>query len=281
MSASGPAEWRLEIADGPNAGAGLALSPGSYRIGRDPGNDIVLSDPAIADEHALVEITATGARLICLQEGRTSIRGRGVAAGRPQLLGATSDIRLGDTLLRVTRPNAAAPARSGRLGACALVGAAVAAVTFIASGGANRPVRPAPMAERAAPPAIETARSALAAQVAGAGLAGLHVNASGGSIFVTGTVPPDRAAAWQTQQAWYDQHYARNFALVSDVRPEADNAPALDIAAVSLAPVANIITRDGEHYTEGAITPDGWSIVSITASAILLHRGTRDVRMTL
>ncbi len=108
MPSSGPAEWRLEVADGPNAGACLALPPGSYRIGRDPANDIVLSDPAIANRHAVIEVTATGARLTSLQAGGTSIRGRQILPGPARTLRATSDVRLGDTLLRMTRPLSAA-----------------------------------------------------------------------------------------------------------------------------------------------------------------------------
>ena len=171
----------------------------------------------------------------------------------------------------------------GRLGACALVGMAVATATFIASSSpASSPPRQAAARSKSAPD-LESARNALAARIAGAGLAAdLRVSAGEGGLLVAGTLAPGRQPAWQAQQAWFDQHYAGSFALVTKIEPaSADDTPALDVAAVALAPVANIITRTGEHYTEGAITPDGWSIVSITTTAIVLQRGTREMRITL
>ena len=116
-----------------------------------------------------------------------------------------------------------------------------------------------------------------------AGLGGsVHVAQSEGAVLASGAILPADAPAWHTAQAWFDHRYGGRVALIGhpDVALEA-SMPTLDVAAVSFAPVASVITRDGERYTTGAVLPGGWTIVGIAANAVTLRGHGRDVQVTL
>ena len=51
--------------------------------------------------------------------------------------------------------------------------------------------------------------------------------------------------------------------------------------AVSMAPVPNVVTHDGQRYTVGAVLHDGWCIDSITPNDVILRSGQREIRIGL
>jgi hypothetical protein len=274
-----PGHWRLEILEGPNAGAQLALTPGPYRLGLAAANEIVLSDPAVQPEHLSLTISAAGAVVTTHAEG-VDLRRRRLSAGTTRTLRGGGDIRLGSTLMRLHGPALSRPGRAAGM-ALVMAGLAAAGLTFAAGApGARAPLAPAhvPPGTRAS---AGSAAAALTRQLRQAGLADRVTVAGGpgGALLVAGILPPDAAPAWQGVRRWFDAAYGSQVALVEHFG--ATGAPPLSVAAVAMAPVKLIITPDGTRFTEGAILPGGWEVQSITVSAVTLRHGGQVLRITL
>src|SRR5688500_17530830 len=62
-AASAPLQLKLVIASGPDFGREVPLAQGTYRIGKEAGNEIVLSDSAVSRTHLLLEVLRDGVRL--------------------------------------------------------------------------------------------------------------------------------------------------------------------------------------------------------------------------
>src|SRR5262249_49935548 len=58
-----PVRLKLLVASGPDFARELVLDRGTYRIGKDPSNDLALSDPAVSRTHLLVEVLANTVRI--------------------------------------------------------------------------------------------------------------------------------------------------------------------------------------------------------------------------
>src|SRR6185312_4481696 len=58
--ARAPARFRLVVRGGHSE---LLIERGTYRVGKDPGCDLVLDDPAVSREHLLVEALGSSVRL--------------------------------------------------------------------------------------------------------------------------------------------------------------------------------------------------------------------------
>lgn len=286
MAGHAPGQWRLEILEGPNAGAQLALAPGPYRLGVAAANDIVLSDPAVQPEHLSLTISAAGAVVTSHAPG-VDLRRRTLAAGATRTLHGGGDIRLGSTLMRLHGPGGPGAGRAAGAAlapALVLAGLTAAGITFAAGApGAPAPAAPAP-ARPIAGPGASSAAAALTRHLRDAGLAG-SVNVSGGpggALLVAGILPPDAAPAWQGVRRWFDAAYGSQVALVDKLgAPGGAAAPPLSVAAVAMTPVPVVIARDGTRFTEGAVLPGGWDVQSITGSAVTLRRNGQVLRITL
>jgi hypothetical protein len=110
----------------------------------------------------------------------------------------------------------------------------------------------------------------------------LHVSASDGAVLAAGTILPQDRAAWLDAQKWFDSHLGGHYALANRVSVATPaELPQLEVAAVSMAPVPNVITHDGQRYTVGAVLHDGWCIDSITPNDVILRSGQREIRIGL
>ncbi|WP_084104936.1 FtsK/SpoIIIE domain-containing protein [Demequina sp. NBRC 110056] len=69
----------LRVAEGPDAGASVAIAPEGVTVGRDPGCDLTIDDPAVSAVHALV---TGGARPRVRDAGSTNGVGRSLGRGR-------------------------------------------------------------------------------------------------------------------------------------------------------------------------------------------------------
>jgi hypothetical protein len=280
------AGWRLEIADGPNAGATVTLVPGRYRFGSGTVNEIVLADPAITAEHATMEFASDRASIIAHAEG-VQLRRRHLDSGRRYNLRPGAVVTLGGTRMRLAGPpSMARERRGGRLMTCLI------ALVVACTGGAYEVSAPRAVgASQTASDRPSTAsgmtleRSAIMfrTHLADAHVAsGITLRAGDAVVLATGTILPADRAAWLDARKWFDRHLGGQYALSDrvDVVPSAE-LPTLDVAAVSMMPVPNVITRDGEHYTVGAVLPNGWSIAGIAANAITLRSGDHQIRIDL
>ena len=100
----------LEQEQGPGAPRTIALLPGRYRIGKKPTDEpgvttVTIADPYLSRDHAVIEVGA--AALVLRDLGSTNgtmVNGQRVERA---LLEGGDLVQLGESALRVTRPDAA------------------------------------------------------------------------------------------------------------------------------------------------------------------------------
>jgi type III secretion protein D len=278
--------WRFEIAGGPNAGASVTLAPGRYRLGSNAANDIVLADPAVSPSHAVLDLAPGRAGITALVPG-VMLQRRRLPSGASGTLASGTVVTLGATRLRFAGP----PAASRRSGSLAMA-MSLALAAVVGAGAAYRIA--APIAARTAvdaPPAIQPAAAgtlngaaaALRTHLAARHLAsGLQITAIDGVVLATGRILPQDRTAWLAAEQWFDARFGTRYALADRVGTATPGQmPQLQVSAVAMAPVPNVITRDGQHYTVGAVLKGGWSVDRITPHAITLRCGAREIRIAL
>ena len=264
----------------------MTLAPGRYRLGSDAANEIVLADPAVTSEHATMEFAPDRASITAHAHG-VQVRRRQLDSGRRYTLQPGAVVTLGGTRMRLAGPPGITRGhRNGRLAACLTV--LVIACTW----GAYEVSAPRTMGDSQTasdrPSTTSGMTLAGAATMFRAHLADAHVapgvtlSAADGVVLATGTILPSDRPAWLDAQKWFDRHLGGQYTLAAQVAvvPPAE-LPTLDVAAVSMLPVPNVITRDGERYTVGAVLPGGWSIADIAADAVILRGGSRQIRIGL
>jgi len=94
-----PVALKLVVVEGPDHGAELVLSPGTYRIGKEDGNDLVLKDSAVSRLHLSVAVLEGGVRFT--DEGSTN--GSFCAGMRFSMVEASagSTVRIGRSVLKL------------------------------------------------------------------------------------------------------------------------------------------------------------------------------------
>jgi hypothetical protein len=284
--------WRLEIADGPNSGAVVSLAPGRYRLGSDTGDDIVLADREVAPSHAMLRLTADHADITALAGGIVLQRSA-LKTGQPKMLKRGAVLTIGGTRIRVAGTAAThRPQRRRLITAClALLGVMGAIAVYHgavpATVGATEVGAPATLAHSPPTPTQAVTLAQAVADfrhyLASTGLAQtVRINANGDVVVASGTIQPGDRGSWLDAQKWFDGHPSSRFALRDTVNVVgAVNPPQLAIAAVSMKPVPNIVTQDGQHLIAGAVLQDGWHIDRITLNDVILSRDGREVRIAL
>ena len=98
----GAARVELVVTGGPCAGERFELGNGSYRLGREPGTDICLSDPSLSRHHLDLEVEPAGARVADAgSRNGTAINGERLRPESFRTLRERDELELGRTLLRV------------------------------------------------------------------------------------------------------------------------------------------------------------------------------------
>lgn len=279
--------WRLEIADGPNSGAVVSLAPGRYRLGSDTGDDIVLADQDVVPSHAVLELTADKAGITPMAGGIVLQR-NALRTGQPKVLKRGAVVTIGGTRIRVAATAATHRPQGRRLITGGLVLAGLIGAAVVYHGAAPARVDPATEAHAAesaaaAPSTLPQAVARFRDHLAGTGLAGkVEVSALGGVVLARGDIQAGDHDSWLEAQQWFDSHLGNRFALKDTVRAaDSVQPPQLAIAAVSMEPVPNVVTQDGQRLVEGAVLQDGWKIDRITLSDVILRRGGHEVRIAL
>jgi hypothetical protein len=303
---------KLEVIAGAHRGAVLLLDGSAYRIGSSPVADIVLSDPGVAAEHAVlhiergaVRIEAVGADMTVGQEPLPSLRGCHVKLPVSFSLGAAqiylSDPRQDDSSRGSRRPLVVA----GTL-ACAGLAMALTLCVFPQAAGdrvlatmspydrANRD--DANRASALLPPAISSAAeggspsraslqdamNALKARIDAAFIQTLQINAEDGRLVATGTLSGPDAAGWVAIQQWFDKAYGGDIVLAARIAPPGGPRamPSFQLQAVWYGENPYIVMADGGHYFKGAVLDSGWVIRDIGEDRLLLVKGGETVALT-
>ncbi len=278
--------WRLEIADGPNSGAIVSLAPGRYRLGSDTGDDIVLADRLVVPSHAVLQLTADHADITPLAAGIVLQRSA-LKTGQPKLLKRGAVVTIGGTRIRVAATEAierrqrrtlitACLVLLGVTGAAAVYHTAVPVTVDATEAGS-------PATSVRSPLTLVQAVADFRHYLTGTGLADtVRIGASGGVVVASGDIQARDRGSWLDAQKWFDGHLSSQFALRDSVSvAEPPNPPALSVAAVSMEPVPNVVTQDGQRFVVGAVLQDGWRIDRITLNDVILRRGGREVRIAL
>ena len=286
----------LTVMTGPNAGGQTALASGAFTIGSDPGSDVVLDD--VAERVACVAVSGTKAGVEPAVPG-LSILGEGeLQPGRSRRAELPATIRLpGDVTLHLCRA-VPEPRRRAAPIPLAILAVAVGGFALVASAqirvgtstaGAAVPT-PTPAAAvatapqetlaatepMAAPGACENcadeAAEALLAMVAEQGLAGLHVEADGDVVRVTGQRDPRQAEGWSRISRAYDTEWGHRVPMLLDVS-ETAGAPPIAVASAWLGDDPEVLTRDGARLRVGDLTEGGWTVAEILPGQIALTQG--------
>jgi len=109
----------------------------------------------------------------------------------------------------------------------------------------------------------------------------LRVSTVDGRLVVSGALTKPQALEWAVIQKWFDQTYGSHIVLnanVTDVDGRAN--PRLQLQAIWYGDQPYIITAEGEHYYQGAILDNGWTVREIAADHLLLAKDGDTVTLT-
>jgi hypothetical protein len=305
---------KLEVIAGAHRGAVLSLDRSEYRIGSSPAADIVLSDPGVAPEHAVlridgdsVRLEAVGADLTVGQEPLPSSRGCHIRLPVSFSLGA-AQIHLSDLGQREPGRNAGHPlAVAGALACAGLMIALMAGEFPQMADNAGRTLATMSPYSRAnrddvsrdsvsQPPAssstaegggtsrasMQDAMIALKVRIDAAQIQTLQIRAEDGRLVATGTLAGPDVAEWTTIQQWFDKTYGGGIVLASRIAPPGGPPamPALQLQAVWYGENPYIVTADGGHYYKGALLDNGWVVRDIGEDRLVLAKGGETVALT-
>lgn len=298
----------LEVVGGFHSGVSLALDEGVYSIGSTPDADIVLRDPGVASEHALLRIEGGGMRIEAMG-GDLGIGEELITQGHGCKLRLPVDIAMGEARLRLSHPGSHSV---GLLGAFQPVGQFMSKRPFAAAGGvivcalavsvATHDAPTAKVAEAEAGPklaltktayytdaetlgkfgakndatpqsTVEEAASQLTARLKSVSITSLRVTTADKRILVIGSLTKREAPAWTSAQQWFDETYSGRVVLTANVAiGENKSAPNLRLQAIWFGERPYVITEEGAHFYEGALLDNGWVLQRIAEDRIVLER---------
>lgn len=272
----------LTIETGLQAGAWLVLPTGLHRVGGELGNDVVVSEAALAACH--FEIEHDGA--VTLRACSAALRFADTAggpAGRSIPVEGSLRFQVGRTEFRLDAPALPLPPAAARRPAaplgtlCAYV--AVVLVVFAQGTECSEAVgRPAPGSLHAAAsvapaPGMAEIVAAVSERLAAGGLSRLQPAAGAdGTVAVSGTLSPAQKAGWAEVKRWFDSTYGARLMLVDRVVVIASKAP-LSIAAVRPGGDAPfVIDQSGRRLFVGSEIGDGWVVAAIEPTRVTVRR---------
>jgi hypothetical protein len=299
----------LEVVGGFHSGVSLALDEGVYSIGSTSDADIVLRDPGVASEHALLRIEGGGMRIEAMG-GDLGIGDELITQGHGCKLRLPVDIAMGEARLRLSHPGAKGAGLFG--GAFQPAGEFLSKRPFAAAGGviacalavsvATHDSPTPKVAEAEAGPklaltktayypdaetlnkfgsrndstplsTVEEAASQLIARLKSLSINSLRVTTADKRILVAGSLTKREAAAWTSAQQWFDETYSGRVVLTANVAiGENKTAPNLRLQAIWFGERPYVITEEGAHFYEGALLDNGWVLQRIAEDRIVLER---------
>jgi hypothetical protein len=321
MTADSDKAFTLIIESGLHAGTVQRLSQGLYTIGSELDADVVLSDPAVASIHLILELDRHGLRLEPVQ-GSASIDGESVALepGGERNLVLPASFTIGDTRIKLTAPqDAVRNRRRVRMAAIAagtillavlgfqLVGAFSGAdpngpsaafeqpqpasqleneqATLEASiaDGSDQALATGDDLEERAPPSIthDQAAEELRSRLAAAELSDIDVTSNADRILVRGGAEPDKMADWQDVRMWFDGAFGQQFIMVADVKEAKEERPPRLAIEAIWLGDKPYVMAGGQRFHVGAAIGDGWMVEHIGSDEITFKRGDKSFSLSL
>lgn len=293
------ARLKLEVLAGVHRGATLTFDKAAdYRVGSSPRADIVLRDPGVAAEHAVLRIENAAVR-IDATGGEVGVEQRTIPMGHGCRVRLPVEFALGEARLRLSRTDAARHDAGNLLAQArrsladkpiAIAGTAMCLAVVVTAVAVVRPrVVPVNAAEarteakaidakhKAAATAQEAARQ-LDAHLRAASILGLQVHAIDGRLVVSGKLGKQQEAEWAAIRQWFDQTYGGGIVLAANVTDDDGPAlPTLQLQAIWYGEHPYIITAHGERYYQGAVLDNGWIIRQIGEDQLLLAKAGETV----
>jgi hypothetical protein len=285
----------FEVVGGLHDGVRVMLESGTYRIGCTAEADIVLRDPGVMPGHAVLGVQRGNIRLEATGDDvgvdtRTVMKGHGCRLRLPLQLS------IGEACLRLSQVETRSVGRS-RLAIAGIAVASVCAVALIAlgflreEGMAGVELAPAPPPTRVAssdpaaglpapehdeqeqvadPAMLERIRQELTAHIKDAKIHTFRVTIADGGLAVSGILGSRDRTSWSDVQYWFDQTYRGRVALTTNFSES--KPPDLQLRAVWFGEHPYVITAQGQHFNQGAILDDGWTIQEIGQDHLLLAK---------
>lgn len=311
--------YRLEVIDGPNAGAGVRIERGGWSIGASADDDlsVLAATPDAGPARMRLERDALSPLLglkAAVESGVVTIDGRQIAGARRLRRGAVAalgddagrhvvGVRFGgapsDRLAtaRLRQARGAGPAAKA-----AIAGLAVAAATFVGSSATTLDAIGAYLggisgealdqtAAITRPQSVETPEAAGAAGVAArftdeaarrgfAQRVAISVDAAARAATLTGRIDPSERAAWRAMRTWLDGA-APGLFVVDQVRVAARRvALTFRIVAMMSGDPGRVTLEDGRRFSVGEVLPGGWRLTATDGRSATLTRGQDTVRLS-
>ncbi len=276
---------QLVVLEGRHRGVQLPLSRARYRVGAEPGADVVLLDEGVVEGHLEldlttheVEIRARRGAVQLLQGGA----GLTLQAGQGCRLALPVELTLGAARLVLRGP--VAPARASVSlpwqWSVAAVLMGVCLTTYAMWPAVNEPTTQA--APTAALPALATPTpdpQALMQPLLDARQLGtIRLGWQDDRLIASGVITPAQQAAWIAVQRRFDEVSGGRYPWHDAVRVEAlSTPPALAVRAVWFGPAPYVVVDQGKRLVEGAALGDGWTLARIADRQLVLAQGERRV----
>jgi len=284
----------FEVVGGLHDGVRVMLESGTYRIGCTAEADIVLRDPGVMPGHAVLGVQRGNIRLEATGEDvgvgtRTVMKGHGCRLRLPLQLS------IGEASLRLSYVETRSAGRP-RLAIAGIAVASVCAVALIAlgflreegmAGVGPTPAPAAPTRVASSDPAaglpasdereqiadaamLERIRQELTAHIKDAKIRTFRVTVADAGLAVSGILGPRDRTSWSDVQYWFDQTYRGHVALTTNFIES--KPPNLQLRAVWFGEHPYVITAQGQHFNQGAILDDGWTIQEIGEDHLMLAK---------
>jgi Inner membrane component of T3SS, cytoplasmic domain/Inner membrane component of T3SS, periplasmic domain len=284
----------FEVVGGLHDGVRVMLESGTYRIGCTAEADIVLRDPGVMPGHAVLGVQRGNIRLEATGEDvgvgtRTVMKGHGCRLRLPLQLS------IGQASLRLSYVETRSAGRP-RLAIAGIAVASVCAVALIAlgflreegvAGVGPTPAPAAPTRVASSDPAaglpasdereqiadlsmLERIRQELTAHIKDAKIRAFRVTVADGGLAVSGILGARDRTSWSDVQYWFDQTYRGRVSLTTNFIES--KPPNLQLRAVWFGEHPYVITAQGQHFNQGAILDDGWTIQEIGEDHLMLAK---------
>jgi hypothetical protein len=298
------AQLKLEVLAGVHRGATVTFDKAAdYRIGSSPRADIVLRDPGVAAEHAVLRIESAAVR-IDATGGEVSVEQKSIPLGHGCRARLPVELALGEAQLRLSRPDAdpvlggaryfMAQARKSLTDKpIAMASAAIGLAVVVTAVAVGRPrAVPVYMAEaktngigghglaasRKASATAQQAASELDARLRAAEIRTLQVKPVDGRLVVSGKLIKQQALEWAAIRQWFDQTFGGGIVLTANVTDDDGPAmPTLQLRGIWYGDRPYIITARGERYYQGAVLDNGWIVRQIGEDHLLLAKAGETV----